>query len=328
MRKIRFAAIAFASFMIAIASSLINPGTFFHRTLSFILCSVLGLSSNLCYVNLARNSGERAVAAFPPQEQTEKTNPILDFSPYFQSTRPEFDGADIPVKPEPFSPPSNSSPLQPSPSTPINTPNPNNPNPEPEQLNPGGSTSNVPCNPTLLTASAEPAKEVIVQGVPTSFKELVARINSEESSELFPTVARRLENGNFGVTVPIHPTKGVVGGKAQLSISSGNTTCSVLSFKIDPLTPAPGTTQRMFAKQQEFADQMYKAFGVSRAELLGDPKSLPEEVLPLATVQYLLDHPRNPNSLKAILAGDCSNFEWTETRYFDFRWNSSKQRND
>jgi hypothetical protein len=91
MRQIRFAAIAFVSLVAAIASSFIDPGTFFHRTLSFSLCSVLGLTSNLCYANLARNSGDRAVAAVPPTEQTQNTFPTLDFSPYLQSTRPEFE---------------------------------------------------------------------------------------------------------------------------------------------------------------------------------------------------------------------------------------------
>jgi hypothetical protein len=98
MRQIRFAAIAFVGLVVAIASSFIDPGTFFHRTLSFTLCSVLGLTSNLCYANLARNSGDRAVAALPLTEQTQNTAPALDFSPYFQSTRPEFDGSDPTTK--------------------------------------------------------------------------------------------------------------------------------------------------------------------------------------------------------------------------------------
>lgn len=109
MRQIRFAAIAFVSLVAAIASSFIDPGTFFHRTLSFTLCSVLGFTSNLCYANLARNSGDRAVAAIPPTEQTQNTAPALDFSPYFQSTRPEFEQP-------------NSSPANPPTSAPPNVP--------------------------------------------------------------------------------------------------------------------------------------------------------------------------------------------------------------
>jgi hypothetical protein len=88
MRQIRFAAIAFVGLVVAIASSFIDPGTFFHGTLSFTLCSVLGLTSNLCYANLARNSGDRAVAALPPTEQTQnlqlavgELQELLNFDP-------------------------------------------------------------------------------------------------------------------------------------------------------------------------------------------------------------------------------------------------------
>ena len=104
MRQIRFAAIALVSCIAAIASSFIDPGTFFHRTLSFTLCSVLGFTSNLCYANLAKNSGDRAVAAVPPTEQTQNTAPSLDFSPYFQSTRPEFEESDPTTEPETSAP--------------------------------------------------------------------------------------------------------------------------------------------------------------------------------------------------------------------------------
>ncbi len=123
MRQIRFAAIAFVGLVTAIASSFIDPGTFFHRTLSFTLCSVLSLTSNLCYANLARNSGDRAVAALPPTEQTQNTFPALNFSPYFQSTRPEFEQP-------------NSSPTNPPTSAPQNVPGDSDRTPQVDKSNP------------------------------------------------------------------------------------------------------------------------------------------------------------------------------------------------
>ncbi|HBB30659.1 MAG TPA: hypothetical protein DDZ80_30475 [Cyanobacteria bacterium UBA8803] len=304
MRQIRFAAIAFVGLVAAIASSFIDPGTFFHRTLSFTLCSVLGFTSNLCYVNLVRNSGDRAVAAIPPAEQTQNSFPRLDFSPYFQSTRPEFEGSDPTTKPETSNPPSNSSPPPPSPSAPINTPRPRDRTPEPSRLVPGSSgTSNEPCNPTLQTASAQPAKEVIVKGVPTSFTKLAVRVKADGSNDFFPTVARRLDNGDVSVITPLHPIKVAAGGDVQLVISSGNSICSNLSLRIEPLTSAPGAAKQHVAKVEAFVNKINKVFGVNRDQLIGNPSNLSEEVRPLVIVQYLLDHPNNPNSLKAIMAG-------------------------
>jgi hypothetical protein len=277
MRQIRFAAIALVSFVAAIVSSFIDPGTFFNRTLSFTLCSVLGFTSNLCYANLARNSGDRAVAAFPPTEQTQNTFPTLDFSPYLQSTRPEFEGSEPTTKPETSNPPSNSSPPQPSPSAPINTRS-----PEPSRLTPAGSTSNVPCNPTLLTASAQPAKQVIVKGVPSSFTELFAGVKADGLKSFIPTLARRLDNGDVAVTVPLHPTKGKAGGDVQLVIGGSNATCPVLSLRIEPFAPAPGTANRLVASLDKYTNQIAQGLGVNPT---------------------ILDVPNNPNNLKAILAG-------------------------
>jgi hypothetical protein len=129
MRQIRFAAIVFVSLVAAIASSFIDPGTFFNRTLSFTLCSVLGLTSNLCYANLARNSGGHAVAAVPPKEQTQNTIPTLDFSPYLQSTRPEFEQP-------------NSSPVKPATSAPQNVPGNSDRPPQVDRANPSQQPEN------------------------------------------------------------------------------------------------------------------------------------------------------------------------------------------
>jgi hypothetical protein len=136
MRQIRFAAIAFVGLVAAIASSFIDPGTFFNRTLSVALCSVLGLTSNLCYANLAKNSGDRAVAAIPPAEQTQNSFPRLDFSPYFQSTRPEFE---LP----------NSSPANLPTSAPQNVPGNSDRLPQVDRANPSQLTQPQPENSSL-----------------------------------------------------------------------------------------------------------------------------------------------------------------------------------
>jgi hypothetical protein len=65
MRRIRFVALAFISFLTALIGAFLTPGTFLHRALSIATCTVFSFNSTLCAANLARSS-ERVIAANPP----------------------------------------------------------------------------------------------------------------------------------------------------------------------------------------------------------------------------------------------------------------------
>lgn len=93
MRRVWFWAIALLSFLFVVGES------FLRKAIAVSLCGILSFNSTFCYANFAKNSGELAVASVPPTEQTQSTTPTLDFSPYLQSTRPEFEQLNsIPAK--------------------------------------------------------------------------------------------------------------------------------------------------------------------------------------------------------------------------------------
>ncbi|MGB8685962.1 MAG: hypothetical protein WCD53_01285 [Microcoleus sp.] len=64
MRRIRIFALGIVSFITALMSALLAPGTIVNRALSAALCSVFSFNSTICTVNLAKSS-ERVVAATP-----------------------------------------------------------------------------------------------------------------------------------------------------------------------------------------------------------------------------------------------------------------------
>ncbi len=270
MNRIRFAVLAIASFVTVLIATLLSPGTWLNRALSAAICTIFSFNSTFCLANLARSSGQ-VMAANPPSQI---------------ATRPEFHQSDSTPQPQPQSSPVRTQPNQTGGSTTT-----------------GGSTSNVPCNPTLEKASAQPAKEIIVKGVPANFTELVVKFRADGSNEIFYTLARRLDNTDVAVIAPLHPVKLGAGGDVQLTISSKNSICPALNLRIEPLAPAAGSTERTMAKVEAFLEKLIQVSGISPDQLMGDPNNLPDGVKPLAISQWLLNNPRNPNSVKAILSG-------------------------
>ncbi len=63
--RIRFITLAQGSFIVALVTSLFAPGTFLHRTLNIVFCTVFSFNSALCTANLAPSS-DRVVAANLP----------------------------------------------------------------------------------------------------------------------------------------------------------------------------------------------------------------------------------------------------------------------
>ncbi|HEY9601410.1 MAG TPA: hypothetical protein V6C85_07360 [Allocoleopsis sp.] len=73
--RVRFVALALASFVFSFLGSLLTPGGFLNRLSAIALCSLVGFQSNTCLAQLPKAS-ERAVAAvsMPPAETTSNNN--------------------------------------------------------------------------------------------------------------------------------------------------------------------------------------------------------------------------------------------------------------
>lgn len=325
MCRIRFVALGIVSFVVSIFGALLAPGTFLNRALSAALCTVFSFNSAVCTASLVQSS-ERVVAATPPAVERS----IADISGYLQAQRdpsefgddqpsaptpgsnpqappfPQDPGPNFPVRPE-FDNPGSTSPTQPQ------------SRPEPSRLTPGrsGASINEPCNPTLLTASAKPATEIIVKGIPSNFdpKKITIQFKDISTDTVIQTLAMKRDDGSLGVAVPLHPTKLGAGGDVQLTISSGNVACPAVSLRIEPLPNAPGSTRQVLTTLQTSFNRLLQITGVNRNQLQGNYQNLPPELKSLALSYWFLEHPKNPNSQKAILDGTApilegKSFDW------------------
>ncbi len=55
MRRIRFAALASASFLVALFGAVLIPGTWVNRALATAMCAVISFDSTACMANLGKN---------------------------------------------------------------------------------------------------------------------------------------------------------------------------------------------------------------------------------------------------------------------------------
>jgi len=311
MRKLRFLSIAVISFVAALFGAFLSPSTWLHKSLAVALCGVLSANPALCTNNAIAIHSQEASAINPVKVETTQFSDLLaqrsrDFDddtpkspprPNPNNPKPTFNrndsGANIPVRRPDFDDEERTTPVSPQ----------SNPNRK-FQTPAFTGDSNVPCtSPVITSNNVEPGKEVIVKGIPQNYAKLSVLFQTEGSEKISPSIATRLSNGDVSIFVPLHPIKGALGGNTTVVISSNNQVCPKLNLTISPLTPSPGTTQKLLAKQMQILDRFSKLFGVSRDDLISTTNNFTPELVPLVVAQFILDHPRNPNSFKAILDG-------------------------
>lgn len=169
----------------------------------------------------------------------------------------------------------------------------------------------IPC-PDLSVGrtSGLPLDEIEIGLVPEEFgTTLAARVEGgegEEGGTAFAFVHRGRDETAL-LVVPVHPSASAEGGAVQLIVTDGALECPPVDFTIDPLPPAPGEYGALVDVLQEAVRQQALAVGTTVAELTEtDVLGLPEELWPLAVAQSVIEHPDNPNSMRAFAEGRAS----------------------
>jgi hypothetical protein len=148
---------------------------------------------------------------------------------------------------------------------------------------------------SLAAPSGAPGDRIAIAGLPKSLKTVYANVEIPgESSKGTALIVETDEGGGNGLAllVPLHPTQPLAGGTVNLSISDGQKECAPSSFAISPLAN-PNSLQT------EIADAA-SAHGIDVATLKGSYASLAPEHASLGMLQFIVDHPDNPNSLVAV----------------------------
>jgi hypothetical protein len=119
-------------------------------------------------------------------------------------------------------------------------------------------------------------------------------------------------------SVPLHPSGSMEGGAVQVRISDEEAACPPFPFSIDALPPAPGEYAAIVDLMQDLIEAQATLMGLTVTDLVeAELADLPLYVAPLAISQGLVDHPDNPNSMRAALAGTAPEMEGLDIDFFD-----------
>lgn len=151
-------------------------------------------------------------------------------------------------------------------------------------------------------AQGRPLQEVSLGQLPAQLEgQLVARTSTGPGTATSLGIVGRDTAGNATFVVPLHPGAGMSGGDVTVRVGDDTRTCAPFAFRIDPLPPAPGEYANIVQRLQLIVEQQAALLGTSVMELQqARLDTLPSVLLPLALSQSAIDHPRNPNSLRAL----------------------------
>ncbi len=169
-----------------------------------------------------------------------------------------------------------------------------------------GLFTEIACPGLAFTPSAAtPFSAVTVSGLPAALPEpLFARAAWDGGPEYALVHVQRATGGGGTTRMPFHPGGDLEGGTVSLRIAGGLEACPPITLPIGPLPEAPGELSAVSAALQAMIAVEADRAGVTVEALRqADAATLPDQLLPLAIAQSVVDRPDNPNSLAAVLAG-------------------------
>ena len=161
------------------------------------------------------------------------------------------------------------------------------------------------CGLTLRSRTASPGSSLVVTGIAPeeTMDSLDARFRTSPDEVGAATLVYRLGGDTAAVLVPFHPSGVGATGKVELVFRTSQKTCYLGDIDIAALPAAPGAAQRVLTSVEGALTAAVGRLGLEVAVLKGDPATWPAEVQGYGVLQFLLDHPDNPNSFARMLDG-------------------------
>ena len=158
---------------------------------------------------------------------------------------------------------------------------------------------------SLASTSGQPLERVDIGALPPSLEPpLAGRVTWDGGDQSDFAYVQQGDDGTATLLVPMHPTGSVDGGDVVIRFTDGTSACPPVGFHIDALPAAPGEFASAVDLLQQIVDLQAHVLGSSADELRqADPTTLPERLLPMLVMQSVIDHPDNPNSLRALADG-------------------------
>ena len=170
---------------------------------------------------------------------------------------------------------------------------------------------------SLDAASGAPGSRIVVEGIPADVDFAYARVSvtdaaaassgagASASDEAGVAMIRRTASGDE-LVVPVHPSAPMDGGTVEIEVTNGiDLTSNLLTLEIAPLPPAPGAFNQVISKLEALLDGWIGLQGTNAQALRTvTADQLSPFELPLLLFHAIINHPDNPNSLRALADGD------------------------
>ncbi len=175
---------------------------------------------------------------------------------------------------------------------------------------------------SVPVGSARPMTLLEIGTLPPSFEPPLfahALWEGGGTSEVAMSFVHRSDDGSVTMVVPYHPSGDLDGGNVTLRVGADLDACPAIDFEIDPLPEAPGELTATVDLMQEVIERQAALVGVTVAELqaLDGSETLAAPLLPLLVAQSVVDHPANPNSLRAVAEGTAPALGGTPPSFVD-----------
>jgi hypothetical protein len=169
-----------------------------------------------------------------------------------------------------------------------------------------GAFTTVACPALSLSASsALPLATIPLGALPAQFAEpLFAYVRWAGGDDAALSHVRRNEDGSASMIAPYHPSGSMDGGAVSIRVGGGTTACAAVDFQIAALPDAPGELAATVDALIAVITAQATLLGTTPDALrLADPDTLSPLELPILMALSVVDHPDNPNSLRALADG-------------------------
>lgn len=170
----------------------------------------------------------------------------------------------------------------------------------------GDGLSTMACSElSLASASGAPMDRIAAGTLPTGLTApLAARVLTPDGSTLGYAWFEVNEQNRLELVTPLHPSGAIAGGPVLIRATDGNAACAPVEFTITPLPASPGELGAAVDALQDVVRAQAAVLQTTPTELQSTAfADLHYVLIPLAIVQWVLDHPQNPSSLRRIANG-------------------------
>lgn len=150
----------------------------------------------------------------------------------------------------------------------------------------------------LDQVEAVPGAILIINGLPAGLNDFKMQAIIKSTDDVMPLIAVAQEDNSF-LTAPLYPDLSLEGGPVVIQAIHNGIVCRELPFTVLPLSEAPGELDRFVDAANRYIDASLQFLDIEKEDILYAP--VPDALLPLAEIQFMLDHPDNPDSLVNLL---------------------------